>query len=295
MSTTPFPPPDLARVPADSAIGDPVTANLCAAAGLAPFQHLPGGPSAAFDPAQYPPGCSITLSNADQPVFTVSVFAAKHPPHPADGRTETRVQGLPVYRYPFKESTGSCERDVVAPGVLLVADTLARGAVKPDSGLACAAADAMAERMAAAAAGGSVARLALAAPSVTELDACAVAKQAEIASSGTFAGANLRRRGFDVNCELRTEGAFLFLNIALVDTARAVPGETIRVDGHELQQTSVQPSFCSYASPQGSTGADLQEQVTATATAPGPGTPSADLCADTAAALARYLTAAGLT
>jgi hypothetical protein len=224
----------------------------------------------------------------------VSVFAARHRPHEADGRTEGRSNGLPVFRYPFDGSTGSCERDVVIRGVLLVADTLARGDTDPDKELFCAAAEAMAERMALAAAGGAVDRLALAAPSLTELDACAVARRASITALGSFAGAILKRRGFDVNCELRTDDVFLFVNVSLVDTTRAVPGQSIRVGGHDLLQHAVQPRYCSFASAQGSTGDGVQEQVTATVTVPGPGAPPADLCQDTAAALARYLTVAGL-
>jgi hypothetical protein len=293
-SVAPFPPADLARVPGDSAIGDPATADLCAAAGLAAFRHLAADLTPAFDPEQYPPGCSITLQQADQPVLTVSVFAAQHAPRDADGRTKTTVHGLPVFGYPFDAATGSCERDVDARGVLLVADTLSRGSAEPDEGVACAAADAMADRMAIAAAAGSGARLPLAAPSATELDACAAARQAGITSLGTFATAKSKRRGFDLNCELRTDGAFLFINFALVDTTRAVPGDSIRLGGHDLLQHAVQQRYCSYASAQGSTGDGLQEQVTATATATGDGAPPQDLCPDTAQALALYLSAAGL-
>jgi len=293
-SVAPFPPPDLIRVPGESAIGDAAVADLCAAAGLAVFKDLPGRPIPSFDAEQYPPGCSITLQDFDVPVLTVSVFAAQHAPHEADGRIEASSHGLSVFSYPFDAETGSCERDVVADGVLLVADTLTRGTSAPDENLACAAADAMADRMAVTAAAGSVPPLALAAPSLTELDACAVARQAEITSLRSFATAKLKRRGFDLNCELRTDDAFLFINFAIVDTTRAVPGQSVRVAGHDLLQHAAQPRYCSYASAQGSTGDDVQEQVTASATAPGDGAPPPDLCQDTAAALARYLTAAGL-
>jgi hypothetical protein len=293
-SVAPFPPADLARVPGDSAIGDPATADLCAAAGLAVFRDLAADLTPSVDPEQYPPGCSITLQDADQPVFTVSVFAAQHAAREAEGRTKATVHGLPVFGYPFDAATGSCERDVVAPDVLLVADTLARGDADPGEELSCAAADAMADRMALAAAGGAVDRLALAAPSVTELDACAVARQAGITELRTFATARAKRRGFDLNCELRTDTAFLFINIALVDTTRAVPGDSIQLGGHDLLQHAVQPRYCSYASAQGSSGDGVQEQVTATATATGDGAPPANLCPDTAQALARYLSAAGL-
>jgi hypothetical protein len=289
-----FPPPDLGRSPRSSAIGDPPTADLCAAAGLTPFAGLDAGLTPEFDAEQYPPGCSITLSDGAGPVLVVSVFAARHRPAAADGKVQQESGGLKVYRYPFDEANGSCRRDVVATGVVLVTDTLARGSAQPNRGLSCAATRAMADRMAAAAAAGSVDRLAVAQPSVTELDACAVARRAGLTSLGTYATAKLIRRGFAVNCELSTDGAFLFLNAALADEARAAPGTPITVGGHDLFRSAARAGFCSYASVQGSAADGFEEWVTATATARGSGAPPGDLCDDTAHALALYLTAAGL-
>lgn len=293
-STAAFPPPDLGRSPRSTAIGDPATADLCAAVGLTPFADLDASLTPAFDAEQYPPGCSITLSDATGPVLVVSVFAARHRPAAAGDPVQRESSGLPVYRYPFDEADGGCRRDVVARGVVLVADALARGSAPPSRGLSCAATRVMAARMAAAVAAGSVGRLAVAEPSVTELDACAVARRAGITSVGSYATAKLVRRGFAVNCELTTDDAFLFINATLADEARAAPGTPITVGGQQLFRSAARAGFCSYASVQEPAAAGFVEWVTATATARGSGAPPHDLCDDTAQALALYLTTAGL-
>ena len=288
------PPPQLLRTPLVTAIGDPGTADLCAAIGLTRFDRL--APStAAYDAVQYPPGCSITLSDGTAPVLTVSVFAAQHQPHEADGRTESTASGLPVYSYPFDASTGGCERDVMAKGVRLVADAIARGSATPDEQLSCAATKAMADRVAAVAAAGSVPRLSLAQPSIVNLGACLVADAAGVTGLSDLASARLIRRGFGVNCELRTDTLFVFINAALATAAPPENGTPTAVGGHELFQTTARPGFCSYVSVQGTTGEGQHEEVTAAATTTGTAKPPAQLCDQTAQALARYLTAAGLS
>jgi hypothetical protein len=287
-------PPEFVRTPRETAIGDPATADLCTAIGLPPFDAI--GPGRAdYDAVQYPPGCSITLSVADKPVLTVSVFAAQHGPRDADGRTEATASGLPVYSYPFDRGTGGCERDVVADGVRLVADAIARGSAPPDEQLSCAATKAMADRVAEIAATGSVPRLSPARPTLTELGACLVVNASGITALGDFVGARVIRRGFGVNCELRTDTLFLFINVALAAAAPPDRGTPLDYGGHHLFKTASRPGFCSYVSVQGTTGDGHREEVSAAATTNGDGKPPATLCAQTAQALSLYLTAAGLS
>jgi hypothetical protein len=286
-------PPQYIRTRRVTAIGDPGTADLCAAIGLTPFSSLGFG-TASYDAVQYPPGCSITLNEGDRPVLTVSIFAARHAPPEADGRKQRTASGLAVYSYPFNADTGGCERDVLADNVRLVADAITRGPDKPDDQVSCAATDAMADRAAAVAAQASVPRLRLAQPSVVDLNACAVVKDAGITGLGDFASAHLIRRGYAVNCELRTDAVFLFINAAIAATAPPVRGTPVSVGGHDFYEITSRPGFCSYASVQGTTGDGKNEEVTAAATASGSAKPPGQLCDQTAQALARYLTAGGL-
>lgn len=297
LSSSPAPitvPPGFARTPVATAIGDPGTADLCSAVGADTFSSLGAG-TATVDPVQYPPGCSFTLSDAGGPVLTVSVFAARHVAGEADGRTKRRSSGLVVYSYPFDSHTGSCRRDVLATGVRLVADAISRGSAQPHERLSCAASDAMADRLAHVAASGSVPRLSLAQPSVTQLSACAIVKQAGITTLGAFASGQVTRRGFAVNCEVRVNTVFLFINAALAADAPPTRATAVPVAGHVLYRTASRSGFCSYVSVQGATGDGQHEEVTAAATVSGSGQPPPDLCDQTAQALARYLTTAGLT
>jgi hypothetical protein len=287
-------PPDFARTPVTTAIGDPGTADLCSAIGADTFSGLGAG-TATVDPVQYPPGCSFTLSNASKPVLTVSVFAARHDAPDADGRTKGSSSGLDVYSYPFDAHTGGCPRDVMATGVRLVADAIPRGSAEPDEHLSCAATDAMATRLAEVAASGSVPRLSLAQPSLVQLSACLIVKDAGITTLSAFTSGRLIRRGFAVNCEVRTDAVFLFINAALAATAPPTRATPVSVGGHDVYQTASHPEFCSYVSVQGVTGDGQHEEVTAAATVPGGRQPPANLCDQTAQALARYLATAGLS
>lgn len=288
-------PPEYIREPRKTAIGDPATADLCAAVGVATFGHLGTG-SVTLDPVQYPPGCSFTASVASAPVLTVSVFAARRNAAVADGRTKRTASGLAVYSYPFDTHTGGCERDVLAYHVRFVADAIARGSAKPDKQLSCGATDAMADRVAQVVADKSVPRLALAQPTVFELNACEIVTDAGVTDLSDFASAQVIRRGFAVNCEVRTDRVFLFINAARVAGAALSRGTSVAVGGHDLSEIASRPGFCSYASVQGAVGDDGErEEVTAAATVPGSGMPPEHLCDQTAQALARYLSTAGLS
>lgn len=277
-----------------TAIGDPGTADLCAATGTATFGAL-GVSSATEDAVQYPPGCTFTLSNASGPVLDVSVFAARHRAPLADGRTVRTASGLDVYSYPFNAHTGGCPRDVMADHVRLVADAITRGSAQPDEQLSCAATDALANRLAEVAAKGPVPLLSLAQPSVVSLDACAIVHDAGITDLSAFASADLIERGFAVNCEVKTDAVFLFINAALATTAPPAHSTPVSEAGHDLYEVESGSKFCSYASVQGTAGDGKHEEVTAAATVAGDAKTPANLCDQTARALALYLTTAGLS
>ncbi|HKC27859.1 MAG TPA: hypothetical protein VKB75_07585, partial [Jatrophihabitans sp.] len=132
------PPPDLVRAPAQTDIGDPVTADLCATVGLATFRNLRPGLTPAFDPVQYPPGCSVTESAGSAAVVQFSVFAETGEPPTASGRTTRTIAGETIYVYPFDAVSGACPRDIKLAGVLLTVDASPQGNATADEGLSCA-------------------------------------------------------------------------------------------------------------------------------------------------------------
>jgi hypothetical protein len=285
---------DIARPPVATAIGDPVTADLCTAIGLDALRGLGNGLTPSFDDRQYPPGCSITLNDGAKPLVGITVFAGVGDPLTSTGRTSRVANGQTIYSYPFDATTGSCRREIKAHGVLLTVDSYPNGDAKPGQATSCAGTDQMASRLAAVVTAGNVPRQPLASPSLSALDACKVAEKASITTLPAFAGSELREQGFGANCQLRPHDLFLFIDFVIADVAQP-PGSTpTTVGGHRLSATSSQADFCSYASTQGTTTDGRYEQVTATATVAGSGAAPAQLCEQTAEALARYLTAAGL-
>jgi hypothetical protein len=289
-----FPPPEFARASIQTAIGDPVTADLCAVVGTDVFAGL-GTLTATLDGKQFPPGCSATLTTSAGVQFAVSVFAARHHT-PSTGDHTTRARsGQTIYVYPFEQDTGGCQRQVAAQEVWLVVDSFAQGSEKPSEDLACGATDAMADALATAAAAASVPRLSLAAPSVSELAACPVLAKAGVTKLSAFASAHLLQRGFGENCEVKTDRVLLFVNFAIADQAKPATATATTVLGHRLYSVESRPDFCSFVSTQGQTGDGRYEQVAAAATATDPDKPPGQLCAETGEVLARYLTTAGLS
>lgn len=289
-----FPPPEFARARVDTAIGDPVTADLCAAVGLATFGHL-GTLTASFDARQFPPGCSVTITTAAGSTFAVSVYAARRPAPSSADRTTRVSSHQTIYAYSFHAATGSCRRAMVADHIKLMVDSFAAGTEKISQSVACAATDAMADGLAAAVAHHSVPRLSLAARSLSEIAACPVLKEAGVTALTAFASGALIRRGFDENCEVKTKRVFLFVNFAIADDRKPAGSTITTVLGHRLYELESGTGFCSYVSTQGSTDDGRYEQVAAAATAADAAKPPAGLCAQTAEALARYLDTAGLT
>jgi hypothetical protein len=288
-------PSGISRAAARTAIGDPVTADLCAAVGLAALRGLGAGLTPSFDARQYPPGCSVTVHDGATSVLGLSVFADTGAPAASTGRTTRKQSGRTVYVYRYDAKTGSCERDLAATGVRLVVDSYPPGSGVPDKALACSGTDAMVNRLAAAVAVGAVPRLSLATPSLSALDSCKIVRKTDITTLSTFAGSAIHPRGFDANCELAGRNRFLFLNFEIADTARPTGSTATTVEGHRLYRTAARGSYCTYVSSQGRTAGGRYEQVSATSAVAGSAAAPAAMCGQTAQALARYLTAAGLS
>lgn len=289
-------PADLRRVPQTTQIGDPVTADLCAAIDPDALPSLGAGLSPSFDARQFPPGCSITVRDGTTAVVDLSVFARHGSGHTTAAHTTRVVSGQTVLAFPFDAKTGTCRRIVVATGVVLVVDAFPPGTDIPDESVACTGTDALANRLAAAVADGNLPRLQLADPSVSELNACAVVRQAGIASLPAFTGSTIATRGFGANCELvHGTNRFLFVNFELATTARPPGATAATVGGHRIYEIASQPGYCAYAAAEGATGHGWHERVAVSSTAVGSVPPPAQMCSQTAQALADYLTAAGLT
>ena len=294
-ATTPAVAAKYARTPLSTAIGDPVTADLCAAIGLGPLQSAVTGLTPSFDGRQFPPGCSVTYFQGATAQFGVSAFAEAGPPRTAAGRTTRTESGRSVYVYPF-DAAGRCERDIVARNVLLVVDATPLGSVKPDKANYCAATDAMSARLAAAVGdpGGAVPRLSLARPSVSGFDACKVVRAAKITSLSAFAKGTVASQGFGASCRVHPTGLYLFVNLVVADAPHPGGATTTVVSGHTMYATSTSSDFCSYASTQGRTRDGHYEQLVFAATATDPAKAPPALCQQTSQAAAMYLTTAGL-
>jgi hypothetical protein len=294
VSTPAAPPADILRTPVQTAIGDPVTADLCTAIGLDALRNLRAGVTPSFDDRQYPPGCSVTFNDGATHVVGLSVFASQGRPAAADHRTSRVASGQTVYSYPFDAATGSCRRAIKAEGVLLTVDSAQVGTAVPGKSIACAGTDAMTTRLVAVAAGHYLPRLQLADPSLSVLAACKVVTKAGIRTLPAFAGGAIRTQGFGASCQLRTAKLFLFIDFAIADAARPPGSTATTVEGHRMYSRGSRADFCSYVSTQGTTSDGRYEQVVASATVPVTASAPAELCEQTTLALARYLAAAGL-
>lgn len=283
-----------ARTPVSTAIGDPVTADLCTAIGLTVMQSAVTGLTPSFDGRQFPPGCSVTYFQGAVAQFGVSVFADSAQPRSATGRSTRTKSGQSVYVYPFDATNGRCERDVVGRGVLLVVDATPQGSAKPDKTNYCAATDAMSTRLAAVLAAGNVPRLPLAHPSVSAIDACKVVRAAGITSLSAFAKGVISSQGFGASCRVHPTGLFLFVNLVVADAAQPGGSTLTTVGGHSLYATSTSSDFCSYASTQGTTSDGHHEQLVFAATSTDPAKTPAGLCNQTSQAAAKYLDTVGL-
>jgi hypothetical protein len=289
-------PAALLRTHEQTQIGDPVTADLCAAIDLPALPELGPGLRPSFDARQFPPGCSITVRDGTTSVVGLTVFARQ-----GSGRTSTtfttRVQdGQTIRVYAFDAKTGSCRRDIVATGVRLVVDAFAPGTQRPSERVACTGTDAVADRLAGAVARAELPRLSLAEPSVSELNACAVVQQTAIPTMSAFTDSKVVSRGYGANCELvHGTTRFLFVNFELAKGTRPPGATAVTVRGHRIYEIAAQPDYCAYTSVQGATAeGGRHERIAVSSTVVGSQAPPAQLCGQTAQALADYLTAAGL-
>lgn len=280
------------RTPVSTAIGDPVTADLCTAIGLAALQGAVPDLTPTFDGRQFPPGCSATYYEGADPVLAVSVFARGGDPKATSGRTSRSVSGQVVYVYPF-DASGHCAREIKASALVLVVDSVPLNSTMPDKQTSCAGTDAMSNRLAAVVAAGDVPRLPLAPASLTELDACKVVKAAKITSLPAFTKAEVSEQGFGASCEVRRGPLFLFVNLVVADAKRPAGSTPTTVAGHTLYATSVTKDFCSYASTQGTTSDGHYEQLVVAATATDPAKAPVGLCDQTSQAAAKYLDTVG--
>jgi hypothetical protein len=278
-----------------TAIGDPVTADLCAAVGLDPLRSVGTGLTPTFDERQDPPGCAITLTDKDdKPAVTFSVFAAGAKVRVAAGRTTRTQSGQTVYVYPFDAGAGRCEREIAADGVRIVVDSLAPTGGKIDQATACAGTDALTARLAAAVDDNAVPRLQLADPTISDLNACTIVRRAGIPAMSRFANGRLRSMSFGAGCEVRPADAFLFFNFVISAARQPAGGTSTTVGTHAVYAGPTTAGLCAYFSTQGRTSDGQYEQLAVTATWTGAGAAPAQLCVETKLALGRYLDAAGL-
>jgi hypothetical protein len=295
--TTYVPPAGLFRTPFETEIGDPAAADLCSAIRLSALvPSLGAGRTASFDARQFPPGCSVTVRDGTDAVLELSVFARRGPSRTTGVHHSREVSGHTILTFAYDAKTGSCRRVVVASGVRLVVDAFPSGSEIPDRSVSCAATDALADQVAGAVGGGTIDRLPSASPEFGTLYACAVAEQAGISSLPAFAGGRFTSRGFGANCELAAQDGkrFLFINIEIAKTARPQGATRVLVDGHRVYEISSQPSYCAYTALQAGTTDGRYERLAVSSTDVGSQQPPSELCAQTARALAQYLTAAGL-
>lgn len=296
-STTPRPVPSgsASRKRVSTAIGDPVTADLCAAVGLDPLRHVGTGLTPTFDARQDPPGCAITLADTNgKPAVSFSVFATGAKVREAAGRTTRTESGQTVYVYPFDAAAGRCEREIAAEGVRIVADSLAPTGGKVDRATACGGTDATTARMAEAVADDAVPRLQLADPTISDLNACTIVRRAGVTALSTFAGGRLRSMAFGAGCEVRPADDFLFVNFVIDAERRPAGSTTTTVGTHAIYAGPTTPGLCAYFSTQGRTSDGQYEQLAMTATWTASSAAPAQLCVQTKLALGRYLDAAGL-
>jgi hypothetical protein len=104
----------------------------------------------------------------------------------------------------------------------------------------------------------------------------------------------LRSLSFGVGCQVRSAGAFLFVNFVISAGRRPAGATSTTVGSHRIYALSTSGGLCSYFSTQGRTSDGQYEQVAMTATTSGAGRAAAPLCDQTKLALGRYLDAAGL-
>ena len=285
-TTTAYP-----RTARSTALGDPVTADICRAVGLpamSTFGYLPE-----FSDVVIPPSCAVRMSKGGTRFFTVNMFAGySGTVTTATGRVVSRQSGLTVYSFPYDKTSGSCERDIAVPGATLKVNVVPnRSAGTPNPTDSCRGADAMTTRLAQLSATGAAAfpRLPLASPSVSRADLCDVFEAVDLSGYSAYDGAKISDGGFTTECTTDRGSAFLDFEVG---TAGPPPQTHLQnVGGHKLYVDDDTSDYCDWYSVQGTTPEGKSERL---ALSTGATTPS-DLCTQTGTVLAALLDKAGLT
>lgn len=290
-SSTAAPADRFARTPVSTAVGDPVTLDFCGGIALSAVQRP--GYEVAFDPLQYVPGCALRLTRPGA-AGHLSVLAFVTAGTPSSGpHTAGRLSGLTVYRYAYRAADGDCERDVLARGVLVKVTAVANG-LTGSAALNCAGTEAVAAQLARAMAARSLPRLAVATPSLTSLDGCAIVRAALLARNALLAGATPTLDDFGIGCGLVGKMA-LYFDPVIEDAATPADTHAVSAGGHTLYADDGNgTTFCSFVSVQGHTSNGRLEELLAYASTSGSPTLPAGACDTTRALLVEYLDTAGL-
>lgn len=153
----------------------------------------------------------------------------------------------------------------------------------------------MMRTLAAAVAATSVPRIAVATPSLTSLDACAIVKAAALSSLPVLAGTTPTEDAFGSGCELSAKSLFFYLDTAIADKSVPVTAKAVSIGGHRIYaSTSNGGGYCTFISVQGRTADGKNEQLVASSNSYYRSKAPTELCAQTGQALAKYLDTAGL-
>jgi hypothetical protein len=278
------------RTPVSTAIGDPMTAQLCATLDTAALGRALGVSAASAFPAadEQRPGCALVFARGDTTAAEVVILAtAQALPQP--GSVVTRhSSGLVVRDYDHSERADECDRDVLVRGAVLRVSVL--GVTEVDQ---CAGADAAVASVAAAVVHHHVTHRPLPRTSVLGLDACKVAAYAGIDTQNDFRIPVKVDDRFGGGCEYDSQDT-LYLSYQTQQEAKPSGYHVVRVEDRSVWASdSNGPGACGYLAvlPVDSTGA--WEAVTALASAD-PDSETSDLCDETGESLVLFLDAAGL-
>ena len=223
-----------------TAIGDPATADLCAA-----IKAVPAVDSLVVDPHQAAGQCSAAVTDSSGAQLTLQLTA--EPPNDAEPTATPgpTVAGLVTKNLP--ESTGRCSREVWATGVVILVEVLNFGA-QTGSTPVCVMANSVTSRVATDVAAGQVARRPVASPSVTSIDICQGMRSDDLPGA-----TEVGRGAFGLACVLVADDMTLGTQPAFRHNGER-PVATATIDGHRLVRydaESLDDTFCGITSDQG--------------------------------------------
>jgi hypothetical protein len=223
----------------ETAIGDPVTADLCGALKEDPLSELMGpypAYSAGPDPYQSFGTCTMDVKGSAGLVFQVEV-AALDPMsfHVPRRGTMRRLLGVQVKSLP--STRDSCDRVVVADRVVIDVHAIAKlqGAT---SSVLCRAADMAVSDLAASITSGSIDRRSSGEPrSVTDLDLCTAARSALGRNGLPLKGAQVHGSSFGAACVATGNTFALSIDAALIFNGGGLENDApVTYDGHRFVQ-----------------------------------------------------------